>query len=68
MKIYGGFVCGKLDWIELDDGWGGTNWRKVPAVFRSRQEARCQYQDVRHVEIKIEAKTKATTKRKATTR
>lgn len=54
MTLYGGFVGGKLDWNELDDGFGGNNWRKVPALFRTRQEARCQYEDVRRVEIEIE--------------
>lgn len=53
MRLYGGFLGGKLDWNELDDGWGGSNWRKVPALFRTRQEARCQYEDVRHVEIEV---------------
>lgn len=54
MTLYGGFVDGKLDWNELDDGFGGTNWRKVPALFRTRQEARCQYEDVRRVKIEVE--------------
>lgn len=52
VKLYGGFIGGKLDWREVDDGWGGSNWRKTPALFRTRQEARTQYEDVRHVWIK----------------
>lgn len=39
--------------IEIDDGHGGFNWRKTLAIFRRRQEARAQYQDVRKVEIKV---------------
>ena len=53
MKVYGGFIDGKLDWLEIDDGFGGTNWRKVPALFLRRQEARVQYQDVRRCEITV---------------
>ena len=52
MKVYGGFVDGKLDWLEVDDGFGGHNWRKTPALFKRREEARCQYEDVRPVDLK----------------
>ena len=52
MILYGGFSDGKLHWQEIDDGWGGTNWRKTPALFKTRQEARVQYRDVRKIEIK----------------
>jgi hypothetical protein len=51
MKVYGGFISGKLDWLKVDDGFGGHNWRNTPALFRKRQEARCQYEDVRPIEI-----------------
>lgn len=63
MKLYGGFSDGKLDWNELDDGFGGRNWRKVPAIFRTRQEARVQYQDVRRVKIEVEKPKKASRSR-----
>lgn len=53
MKAYGGFIGDKLDWIEVDDGFGGSNWRKVPAIFKLRYAARVQYKDVRKVEIAI---------------
>lgn len=53
MKLYGGFVDGKLDWLEVDDHHGSApNWRNVPAIFKRRQEARVQYEDVRPVEIR----------------
>lgn len=49
MKVYGGFVDGKLDWRDVDDGL--TIWRQTPAVFKRRQEALVQYEDVRRIEI-----------------
>jgi len=51
--VYGGFCDGKLDWLSVDDGFGGDNinWRKTPALFRTRQEARVQYQDVRKIDL-----------------
>ena len=51
MKLYGGYTGGKLHWYEIDDGFGGRNWRMSPALFRGRQEALCQFEDVRPVEI-----------------
>ncbi len=50
--VYGGFCEGNLDWLEVDDGFGGNNWRKVPAIFPKRQQARVQYEDVRRIEIR----------------
>jgi hypothetical protein len=52
-KLYGGFVADKLAWLEVDDGWGGHNLRHAPALFFRRQEARCQYEDVRPVEVSV---------------
>lgn len=51
MILYGGFVDGKLDWREIDDRWGGSHHRMAPAMFRSRKEAKVQYEDVRPIEI-----------------
>lgn len=51
-RFYGGFVDGKLDDRRIDDEFGGTNWRRAPAIFRNRREARAQYEDVREVEIR----------------
>jgi hypothetical protein len=50
--LYGGFSDDKLDWNEVDDGFGGHNWRKTPALFKKREEARVQYEDVRRVELR----------------
>jgi hypothetical protein len=43
MRVYGGFSDDKLHWLEVDDGFGGPNWRKTPAIFKRRQEARVQF-------------------------
>lgn len=53
IKCYGGFSEGKLDWLTVDDGFGGHNWREVPAIFKKRHPARVQYEDVRRIEIKV---------------
>ncbi len=58
--LYAGFTNGKLDWLEIDDGFGGTNWRKAPAIFKGREACRVQYQDVRKVELKISPKKRRT--------
>lgn len=52
IKAWGGFLNGKLDVREMDDGWGGGNRRKAFAIFRNRKDAREQYQDVRRIEIR----------------
>jgi hypothetical protein len=52
MKLYAGFVDGKMDVRWIDDMWGGMNKRLAPAIFRIKREARQQYQDVRTIEIK----------------
>lgn len=62
IKVYGGFVDDKLDWLQVDDGFGGYNWRSTPALFRTRQEARVQYEDVRRLEIKAEPRTRRRTR------
>lgn len=58
MILYGGFCEGKLDWREIDDGWGGGHHRMAPALFKSRKEARVQYEDVRPIEIAVKARKK----------
>lgn len=52
IKLYAGFSDDKLDWNEVDDGHGGHNWRKTPALFKKREEARVQYEDVRVMELR----------------
>jgi hypothetical protein len=52
MKVYGGFVSGKLHLVKVDDGFGLSNWRRMPALFKRREEARVQYEDVRPVEVR----------------
>jgi hypothetical protein len=49
---WAGFVNGRLQVDTIDDGWGGKNMRRTPALFTSRREARRQFHDVRRVEIK----------------
>lgn len=51
MKLYGGFIDGKLHWIEIDDKFGGSHWRTSPAVFNNLRDARRQYEDVREIVI-----------------
>jgi hypothetical protein len=54
VKAWGGFVDGKLDWADMDTGWGGYGVavEPIPSVFRTRASARKKYQDVRRVEIR----------------
>lgn len=52
MRLWGGFIEGKLDIQWIDDGFGGENRRWVPALFLTNKEARQQYEDVRKVEPK----------------
>lgn len=51
-----GFVDGRLDVIDIDDGWGGfgDHHRKSPAIFPTKREARKCYQDVRFIQIAFE--------------
>lgn len=59
-KWWGGFVNGRLDSIQADAGWGGFghgDLSGMPAVFKSRADARRKYQDVREVDIGIVAKS-----------
>lgn len=54
MTAWAGFSDGHLVWFEVDDGWGGfgTGRRRYePQIFRTRKEAREQFQDVRKVRI-----------------
>jgi hypothetical protein len=53
MKLYAGFCDGKPDIVDVDDRFREKeNWRRAVALFTSREDARCQYADVREVEIK----------------
>ena len=52
---WGGFSCGKLDYLHLDTGFGGWEMMrpaKLPAIFMSKVRAMMEYQDVRKVEIR----------------
>lgn len=51
VKWWGGFSGGRIDIHLMDDGWGGKNMRRVPAIFTSYKEARRQYQDVRRIHV-----------------
>ncbi len=58
VKMWGGFVSGKLDTNLIDNGFGGYGSNRrytAPAIFRTKSDAREQYEDVRPVEI-MEAK------------
>jgi hypothetical protein len=54
MKLWAGFVDGKLDMTLTDRGFGGWGvTREVqPAIFRQHWAARRMYQDVRAIEIR----------------
>jgi len=57
-QFWGGFVDGKLDLMHVDTGFGGfgtDGYRKVPALFLSRAQAKEQYQDVRRVNANLMA-------------
>ena len=41
IKAYGGFIDGKLDWIEVDDCFGGHNWRRMPSIFKKTKCRAC---------------------------
>ncbi len=49
---WGGFCDDRLDCIDVDTGFGKGNFADMPAIFRTRKEARERYQDVRRVEIR----------------
>lgn len=52
VKAWGGFSDGKLDWYVADQNfaWEAT----LPAIFRSRAEARERYEDYRRVTITVD--------------
>ncbi|MES2030805.1 MAG: hypothetical protein V4477_16620 [Pseudomonadota bacterium] len=61
MRLWAGFVDGRIDTRDLDTGFGGFGrygYRLMPAVFTSKRSAREQYEDVREVEIKEVGKRK----------
>ena len=55
--FWGGFSEGRLHVDVVDDFFGGSHHIMRPAIFRTRKEAREQYQDTRKVII-VEAKPK----------
>lgn len=57
-QFWAGFVNGKIDVPRVNDGFGGANRRRCPALFTNRQQAREQYQDVRKVEVRTVSKVK----------
>jgi hypothetical protein len=57
IKAWGGFLDGKLHVREIDTGFGGyqtTGFIETHAIFRTRTEARKQYEDVRRVSLLFE--------------
>ena len=57
MKMWAGFVAGRLFVYEIDDAFGsatfcGASRRMSPAIFKTRKEARAQFEDVRRIEIR----------------
>jgi hypothetical protein len=55
-KAWGGFLDGELDYTQVDDGYPsgwGKNFRRSPAIFKSRDEARLRFADVRPVTITL---------------
>lgn len=54
MKYWGGFSEGKLHVRLVDSGFGGwgNSFRLQPAIFKTKAEARLEYEDVRPIEIK----------------
>lgn len=51
--LWGGFSDGTLCFLSMDDRWGGEeHFTKKPALYRTRREAREQFEDVRRVEIR----------------
>jgi hypothetical protein len=55
MKFWAGFVEGKIHVRTVDSGFGGwgNSFTEQPALFKTKDEARKEYEDVRHVEIKF---------------
>jgi hypothetical protein len=53
LRMWGGFIEGKLDFRQMDDEWGGENYRWVPALFVTQKEARQQYESVREVWVRV---------------
>lgn len=52
--FWGGFTNDKLDSVSVDMGWGGYgrgDMVSVPAIFKTRKEARKKFQDVRCIII-----------------
>lgn len=57
VRMWGGFMNGRLHTMEVDTGWGGFgngDRTRVPAIFATRAAAAKQYQDVRLVYIGTE--------------
>lgn len=54
MRFWAGFTDGKLHVRIVDSGFGGwgDSFTEQPAIFKKRDDARKEYEDVREVEIK----------------
>jgi len=52
-RMWGGFCNDRLDFRLMDDEWGGENYRMIPALFTSYEDAREQYEDVRQVWVSL---------------
>lgn len=59
-QFWAGFVDGKLDRREVDDGHGGfgCTHHNAPALYLSRELALTRYHDVRKVEVRVVSKPK----------
>jgi hypothetical protein len=58
---WGGFTGGQIAVWNVDDGWGGFTGSSnisMPCVYRTRQEARRRFEDVRKVYITPSLNTK----------
>ncbi len=55
MNFWGGFVEGKLDVRKTDSGFGGwgNSFTEQPAIFKSKEDAKREYEDVRPVLIEV---------------
>lgn len=54
MILWGGFSGGRLNIDTVNDYWGGDHQILRPAIFRTRREAREQYQDVRKLIVTVQ--------------
>ena len=52
LTVWAGFSAGELAFFVVNDMFGGGNFRRTPAIFLTRSEARNQFADVRRIEIR----------------